>query len=156
MRKLIFTAILAFSAFLLYSCEPTDIQLQGKVKSELLVSHPQVNSNVRGGIVTLSGIVDSEDGKTEAENMTKAIDGVKSVVNEITVVLPPPPDGDELLKRTIERLYKDERIDNVTVTVKDSMITLTGTIKKADQKRIVEIAKSAGPKKVYETYLNAK
>ncbi len=158
MKKLFFAVMFTlFSACVFYSCGPTDLELQGQVKGELLVNYPSVNSSVRGAIVSLSGTVETDEAKAGAEELAKAVEGVKSVVNEIEVVPPPAPDPDALLKSAIQKLYKDEKIDGInTVTVKDSMVTLTGTVAKDDLKKITDITTAIGAKKVYTNYLKTK
>lgn len=59
------------------------------INSKLIVD-PEVRSrnidvDVREGVVTLSGIVESNVARTEAEDLAKSVDGVVEVVNEIQV-----------------------------------------------------------------------
>lgn len=158
MKKLFFAVVFTvFSACVFYSCGPTDLELQSKVKGEMLVNYPLVNSSVRSAIVSLSGTVETDEDKAGAEELAKSIEGIKSVVNEINVVPPPAPDPDVLLKEAIQKLYKNEKITGInSVTVKDSMVTLVGSVNKADLKKITEITKAIGAKKVYTDYLKTK
>jgi hyperosmotically inducible protein len=67
-----------------------DSIIAAKVKSELatdagLGTASAVNVEVRGGVVQLSGFVDSEDEKSRAEAVASTVDGVAEVRNDIDV-----------------------------------------------------------------------
>jgi hyperosmotically inducible periplasmic protein len=67
-----------------------DTIIAAKVKSGLatdagLGTASAVNVEVRGGVVQLSGFVDSEDEKTRAESVASAVQGVAEVRNDIDV-----------------------------------------------------------------------
>lgn len=49
-----------------------------------------VELDVKDGIVTLTGTVETEKAKTKAEKLTKKVQGVKSVVNKLRVEIPKP------------------------------------------------------------------
>ena len=54
------------------------------------VKGTQVHVETKDGTVMLRGKVDSNEAKTAAAEITKGIEGVKSVKNELQVVAPPP------------------------------------------------------------------
>ena len=67
-----------------------DSIIAAKVKSELatdagLGTASAVNVEVRGGVVQLSGFVDSEDEKSRAESVASNVHGVAEVRNDIDV-----------------------------------------------------------------------
>jgi hyperosmotically inducible periplasmic protein len=67
-----------------------DTIIAAKVKSELatdagLGTASAVNVEVRGGVVQLSGFVDSEDKKSRAESVASTVEGVAEVRNDIDV-----------------------------------------------------------------------
>jgi hyperosmotically inducible protein len=67
-----------------------DSIIAAKVKSELatdagLNTASAVNVEVRGGVVQLSGFVDSEDEKRRAESVASNVEGVAEVRNDIDV-----------------------------------------------------------------------
>ena len=70
---------------------PANVALTGKVKSALaadvgLKTVTGINVDTdNGGVVTLTGKVDSADVKKRAEQVAKKVGGVKSVKNKITV-----------------------------------------------------------------------
>ncbi|HYW70129.1 MAG TPA: BON domain-containing protein [Pyrinomonadaceae bacterium] len=57
-----------------------------KLISDSQTPERKINVDVVDGVVTLRGQVDTAEGKTEAERLTKETDGVKSVKNELKVV----------------------------------------------------------------------
>lgn len=66
-----------------------DAWISAMIESKLAVD-PEVPSrkidiDVREGVVTLSGTVESEAARTEAEDLALSVDGVRRVVNEIVV-----------------------------------------------------------------------
>ena len=48
-------------------------------------------TDVKDGVVTLSGQVKDEAAKSSAETTAKGVKGVKSVINNLTVAPPPAP-----------------------------------------------------------------
>jgi hypothetical protein len=61
---------------------------------------PHVNANAYNGIVQLNGFVHREEQKVAASEMVRSIDGVKDVVNNITVVHQQPVYGGTVNPRT--------------------------------------------------------
>lgn len=150
MKNLKYYFIVLLSLGLVFtSCGPDDVTLQSRARSALLVNYSTVSSNVRNGIVTLSGVVESEQQKSDAEAAVKSIDGVKSVVNEITVQAPAPVQSpDELLKASISVALSGAGCQNVTVDVKDSVVTLSGKQSKQDQDKILKVLEGIKTTKV--------
>lgn len=65
-----------------------DTSLTASVKSALskdAIKYPDVNVTSRGGVVQLSGFVNTGDQKDRAGDITKEVAGVKKVENNITV-----------------------------------------------------------------------
>ena len=116
------------------------------------VADPSVT--VKDGVVTLNGQFKDEPSKAAFETTVKAIPGVKSVVNNTTVVAPPPApvveapviNGDDALKTGITDATKD--FPGVTAEVKDSVITLTGDIKRASLQKLMQSLNTLHPKKI--------
>jgi hyperosmotically inducible periplasmic protein len=61
-----------------------------KIKLALLAAHPtsgfETEVDTRDGVVTLTGIVDTNEAKVAADEAAKKIEGVKSVNNQLQVV----------------------------------------------------------------------
>jgi osmotically-inducible protein OsmY len=59
-----------------------------KLAGDTTVKGGAINVEVHNGVVTLRGKVDQEKARNKAEHLAKKIDGVKKVVNELTVEKP--------------------------------------------------------------------
>jgi hyperosmotically inducible periplasmic protein len=66
-----------------------DTAIHSKVKAKLTAESAKnlvkVNVDVKDGVVHLKGTVPTEADKAEAERLARATDGVKEVMNELTV-----------------------------------------------------------------------
>lgn len=67
------------------SNEELQKSVQDAIKWEPLLHAAEIGVTVKDGVVTLSGIVDSYAKKLEAENATKNVEGVKVIVEKITI-----------------------------------------------------------------------
>jgi len=135
----------------LNSCGPNDKQLQQAVTTGVSAVSSAVSSDVQKGVVTLSGVVNSPELKDAAEKAAAAVKGIKSVVNNIEVKVPEPViNPDDVLNKTISAAIAagGDVFKNVVVAVKDSEVTLTGDVKKANLKKLLQIVSEAQPKKV--------
>jgi len=142
-----------FTGVCLFACKPNDSKLQQAV-NEKLTTTPGVSATVQDGVVTLSGEVTDETAKQTAEDAAKNVKGVKSVVNNINVKVPPPPpppvaiNPDDILKKTLDSAFAAAGYTGVTVTVANGEVTLDGTARKADLRKIMQVAQETKPKKV--------
>ncbi len=105
---------------------------------------------VKDGVATLTGEVADITVKTKAEASAK-VEGVKSVVNSITLKAlppPPPPSPDKMLEGTVSQALMKKNISGITVTVANGEITLTGTVEKAKLAEVMAAAQESKPKKV--------
>jgi hyperosmotically inducible protein len=59
--------------------------IDSKLSVDPEVKSREVDVDVRDGVVTLSGIVDSAQARAEAEDLARSVDGVTQVVNELQV-----------------------------------------------------------------------
>lgn len=145
---IVFCSVL--SLVVLQSCAPNDEKIQKEVSIVLNESPSTVLSNVRIGVVTLSGTVSSEAEKSAAEAAVKAVPKVKSVINNIEVVLPPPVIApNDSVRMVIEAALDVANFKDVKVQVStDNEVTLTGEAKKTDVKKILEIANQVNPLKL--------
>ncbi len=145
---MIFCALALFAGITFYSCKPSDEKLQKEVTTALSAT-PAISSSVKGGVVTLTGIVESEEAKAAAESVVKSVKDIKSVVNNIEIKAPEPViNPDDTLTTTINEALASKGYKDITVSVKDGEVTLTGTAKKADLQKIMQIANESKPKKV--------
>ncbi len=140
---------LFLSALLFVSCGPNDEKIKQMVSDELTETSLPIDVSVHNGNVSLSGTVETDEQKAKAEEVVKPIQGVKTVINNITVTPPPPVvTPDDALKNFADELLAEAGFSTVTTSVADSVITLTGDVKKADVKKIVQVANNTSPKKV--------
>ena len=107
-------------------------------------------TDVKDGVVTLSGQVKDETAKSLAETTAKGVKGVKSVDNNLTVAPPPAAPveitADDPLKASVDNTIKE--YPGVAATVKDGVITLTGQIKRADLQNLMKALNTLKPKKI--------
>lgn len=59
--------------------------IDAKLSVDPEVKSRQVDVDVRSGVVTLSGTVESEAARSEAEDLARSVDGVTQIVNELKV-----------------------------------------------------------------------
>ena len=122
----------------------TDQQLQLDVLAELKW-HPGVNAarigvEVRDGVVTLAGHVDSYGEKVEAERAAQQVAGVKALAIEMQVQLPGPSkrsDADiaQAAKNVVEWMTYLPN-DSIKVMVEGGWLTLVGNVDKGYYKEL--------------------
>ena len=123
-----------------------DTQLQNSIleefKWEPSVTAGHIGVTASGGVVTLSGHVDSYAKKLAAETAARRVKGVKAVAQEIVVKLPfdTTRTDDEIAAAAIERLSWNVSVpkDSVVVKVESGWVTLTGQVNWWYQKDAVE------------------
>lgn len=114
-------------------------------------TYSDINASVKDGVVTLTGTLNSDAERNAVENTVRSIKNVKSVVNNITVKQPMPEvkvDTDAtILSRITSQLNMDPYRD-VKVQVINGEVILTGSLKRADLQKVMQIANEANAKKV--------
>lgn len=154
LKKALPAILLASSlAFMLSACKskPSDADIQAKVETAI-ASTPGVSAAVKDGVVTLTGLVGSEDEKTNVESSVNALttEGVKSVVDNIEVeaapMVPDAATASDALAASVRDATKD--FPGITATVADSVITVTGEIDQAKVKTLKSGLDALNPKKV--------
>jgi hyperosmotically inducible periplasmic protein len=118
----------------------TDSAITAAVKSKLAVSNENdatdVNVDTRGGVVTLTGAVETQANKEQAEQMAANTEGVTRVINNITVDTNAGFDGevagmapsDLAILSKIKTRYVAEGVIGAKVRVKDGVVTLKGAV----------------------------
>ena len=115
----------------------SDSWVTAKTKLDLFaderVKGRQISVETVRGAVTLRGKVDSNEAKAAAGSIAQAVDGAKSVRNDLQVV--PPGDrpvvdaSDKEITRQVEgRLSKDAQLKKVDVRTDGGKVILTGTV----------------------------
>lgn len=158
-RTLSYFLFTAFAGIWLFSCKPkiSDQDIEAKIQSNPALSHIVATSSK--GVVTLSGEAKDETDRTDIEAAVKGIEGVKQVVNNITIAPPPPPApveiaADDPLTKGIADALKD--FPSVKATANDGVITVTGETTAANWKKIKMALDGLKPKKVDATALTIK
>ena len=132
-------------------CKPKDADIQKKVQDKIssMADASGVNVSVNDGVATLTGQVNDETAKSEAGKAAEEVDGVKSVVNNLTVTPPPPPvsiSNDEALTQGVTDATKD--FPTVAAVVSNGEITLTGSIERSKLPTLMQSLNALNPKKV--------
>jgi len=152
MKKVLFVLMVGLlSGIMFQSCGPNDEKLQKEVTLIVQKEVPQVSAVVQKGIVTLNGVVESDDMKATAERLAKEVKGIKSVINNVTVHKPEPPvtiNPDTTIQTSVETKLRDAGFKDVSVTVKDGEVILAGDLKRADLTKVMQIANESNPRKV--------
>jgi osmotically-inducible protein OsmY len=107
-----------------------------------------VNVDTKDGVVTLTGTVDNDAAKSQAEQAAKSTADVKSVVNNLAVKPPVVVSEDPKIKSAVEANLVKYDVKGVTADVADGQVTLTGEIPRAKLQDAMKAANEAGAKKV--------
>ncbi|HKE60600.1 MAG TPA: BON domain-containing protein [Pyrinomonadaceae bacterium] len=137
---------------------PTDEALtqsvRAKINADPGLATQSISVAAHDGVVTLTGNVNSDPNKGRAEELTKGVDGVKSVTNNLTVrpplvnATPPPVSPDLRLRTDVMASLTKFGITGVTADVANGEVTLTGTIPRAKLQDALKAANESHPKKV--------
>jgi osmotically-inducible protein OsmY len=112
----------------------TDAKLQKAVKNAFITDPAadayEISVTVNGGVVTLTGKVDSWQEKQLSESVAKGVKGVTGVINNITVVYKTQRPDAEIEKEVEARLANDVWVDDrlIDVAVEDEKVMLTGKV----------------------------
>ena len=115
----------------------SDSWLTAKTKIALFgddrIKGRQVSVETVNGVVSLRGKVDSDTAKAAAASVAQAVDGVKSVRNDLEVVSPGDrkvvDTSDKDITRQVEgRLAKDAELKKVDVRTDGGAVILTGAV----------------------------
>jgi hyperosmotically inducible periplasmic protein len=156
MKKITLSFLSIVTVMIISSCSPSDEQITESVQQALSAntSLSPVSASVEEGIVTLTGEVENDELKAQAENSITGVKGVKGVVNSVTVK-PKGPSAEELKKaaddaifaRVNENLAK-YKVQGITASVADSIVTLTGNVKRSNVQNAMKAAMESGAAKV--------
>ena len=105
--------------------------------------------DVKDGIATITGQCKDDMCKASCEKMVAAVKGVKSVVNNCSVMpamVAPVIAADDPLTKAVTDAIKD--FPGVMAAVKDGVITLTGEISKDKLQKLMMGLQALHPKKV--------
>jgi osmotically-inducible protein OsmY len=127
-----------------------DARTEAAVLDAFIADHtlPAETMHVRvaDGIVTLGGRVDLERQRDRAEEVARQVPGVSQLRNELAVWIAASPN--EVLERVTAAIGEDAA-DQLTVTVRDNVATLSGTVRSAAD-RDAAIAAATGTRLVVD------
>lgn len=123
----------------------TDVRTRDAVVRQLdwdpEVDNSAVGVAVKGGVVTLTGFIDSYAGKLAAERVAKRVRGVRAVANDIDVRLKREPTDADLARDVARALDMRAGVpDTVQASVHGGHVTLTGKVSWIAQKKSAEKA----------------
>jgi len=153
MKAKFLTVITIAVALFLGACGKSDADLTKAVSDKLAADKiTGVNATVKDGVATLSGEVADVTVKTKAENSAKAVEGIKSVTNNLTLKpLPtpePPAMDDKKLEGTVSEAIKKLGITTVTVSVTGGDVTLSGDVPKDKLASVMQAVSATNPKHI--------
>jgi hyperosmotically inducible protein len=124
----------------------SDTVITGKVKAALMgeddLKHSHIHVTTTNGVVTLDGTASSSDAKVRAEDVTKSIDSVKSVDNNLRT--PGSSNAVAKTKRVVSDSWITAKVKSeiladslskgfdVTVETKHGVVVLKGTLPNQD------------------------
>jgi hyperosmotically inducible periplasmic protein len=135
------------------ACAPKDADIEKEIATAIS-AYPGVSVSVKDGMATITGQVADDATRAAVETAAKAVKGVKSVSNELTIPPPPPPPApvvinpDETLQKAVSEILASQKQPKVQAVVKDGVVTLTGEIKKADLPGLMQKLNEIKPKKI--------
>jgi hyperosmotically inducible protein len=116
----------------------TDAWLTSKIKIALFadarVKGSEINVETSHGLVMIRGKVDSDEAKQAAEGITKGINGVKSVKNELQIVAPAKRewmnDDASITIRVIAKIAKDYALSvaGIHAETNAGVVSLSGEV----------------------------
>jgi hyperosmotically inducible periplasmic protein len=128
--------------------KPKDADIKAAIETALKADPSAATTmiDVKEGVATISGECKDDACKANCEKMAAAVKGVKSVVNNCTVMPPVVINPDDVLSKAVTDALAS--FPGVTGTVKDGAIMLGGEIKKADLAKLMMALNALNPKKV--------
>ena len=98
-----------------------------------------IGVSARDGAVTLSGFIDTYEGKLAAERAAKRVRGVRAVANDVQVRLRLPRTDDDIARDAAKALQLRASIpEKVQAVVHEGHVTLTGAVTWLFQRDIAE------------------
>ncbi len=153
MIKRILLMAVAVAVIFAVSCGGrSDAELKSAAESALKgdPAMENVTVEVTDAVATLSGEVADDAARANASELAR-VEGMKSVLNNITVAAAPPPiesADDDVLKRKVEEALKARNCDDVSVAVSEGVVTLSGNVTREQFAVCIMSAQETKPKRV--------
>lgn len=147
--KIKFLTIFSIAAVaFLAACGKSDADLQKAVQDKLAADKVTgVSVAVSNGVATLSGEVADITVKNKAEASARAVEGIKSVTNNVTTRPLPvatPAASDQAQTGKITEDLKKAGCTGATVAVKDGAVTVSGEVPDAKYAECVQVVMQSG------------
>lgn len=153
------TASLAANAQNNWKETANDAWIDGKAETTLMLNGHldafDINTDVKDGVVTLTGKVDRQVDKALASELIMSLDGVKDVDNQLTVIAELDADKDGEMMQTLNdakietviktRLLFESQVSGLDIEVESKMgeVTLNGMVDSdAERQLAVKIAEN--------------
>lgn len=126
----------------------SDADLQKAVQDRLNTDGVTgVTVAVKDGVATLTGQVADQAVKSRAETSAKAVEGIKSVTNNLTLRPLPaatPAANDTAMTGKITEDLKKAGCDGASVSVVGGKVTVTGTVPSAKYTTCIQVIQQSG------------
>lgn len=145
--KFLTILMLAF-AVMAAACGKSDADVATAVNNKLKADGVTgVTATVKDGVATLTGEVADITVKTKAEASAKTVEGVKSVMNNLTTKPLPvatPAANDQALTGKIDENLKKAGCTGAAVSVVGGKVTVTGTVPSAKYAECIQVIQQSG------------
>ena len=135
-------------ALFLSACGKSDADLQKAVQDRLTADNVTgVTVAVNDGVATLTGQVADAAAKSKAETSVKAVEGIKSVTNNLTTRPLPaatPAAADPALTGKITEDLKKAGCTGASVSVTGGKVTVTGSVPSAKYAECIQVIQQSG------------
>lgn len=142
------TVLMLAVAVMASACGKSDADLATAVNDKLRTDGVTgVTATVNGGVATLTGEVADITVKTKAETSAKAVEGIKSVTNNVTTKPPPvatPAAADPALTGKINEDLKKAGCTGANAAVVNGVVTVVGEVPNAKYRECVQIVQQSG------------
>ena len=122
-----------------------DIKSEITVKAKEEPAFAGVSFIVHNGVVTLSGNCPAEKSKDKVKETILIVPGVKNIVDHISVS-PVILNSDYLFKLSVDSVL--DRYAQVSATVRDSIITLQGSLKQDESDKLMSKLNDLHPRDI--------
>lgn len=148
MKVKYFTVLAIAVAMFLAACGKSDADLQKAVQDKLTADGVSgVTVAVNGGVATLTGEVADITVKNKAQASAGAVEGIKSVTNNLTTKPLPvatPAAPDPALTGKITENLKKAGCTGASVSVVNGKVTVTGEVPNAKYAECVQVIMQSG------------
>ena len=154
-----FTILMLTIALFMSACGKSDADLTKAATDKLAADKVAgVTVAVKDGVATLAGEVADVTVKSKAEASVKAVDGIKSVTNNINVKAPAPTPAtpDPMLQGKFDEALKKAGCTGAKATIANGVVTLAGTVPEAKYGECFRVVSEVGAAKIDNQLLKGK